>query len=273
MADWLRPVFGRTKSSLNVSSTPTTYGSQNAAEDNKTRPTSRVANFMGISANTSAAPKVEPPSTAPTPMPVKPRPKLDCDRLVEYLKVVMMNHDTFAPLPREYNTYILHLLEAYQELREKLSIKQDLIDELRTTNAAELEEFENLAMKWELKENEYKLEVKRLEIMLSKTDGGVENVAIARRNSNVHGTERVAQTIGSGIKTIRGRHVVRDEQHYQEAKRQRDEEIRAAIKRSEGKCYYGYVLLLLLYTRQAAASPLPETLNNSLVFPLSGLWL
>lgn len=113
-----------------------------------------------------------------------------------------------------------------------------VIDELRSIHAAELEEFENMADHWTKKEKAYKLEIKRLEIMLSQAKGGVENVALARSKSLVHGTERAAQSIGSGLKNIRGRHNVRDEARYWEAKRHREEMIRVAVARYEGMCSF-----------------------------------
>lgn len=246
MADWLRPVFSRQKSSLNIVSTPTTTSLQTPSEDdrhnetptaNKPRPASRLATFMGIGTSTPVPTIVEPPPELPKPkLYAKVRPRYDCDGMVEHLKSVMMTHDTFNPLPRDYNVYIMYVLEAYQELREKLERKMMIIDDLRMIHASELEEFENMASHWEQKEKAYKLEIKRLEVMLSKTDGGVENVALARSQSMVHGTGRAADSIGNGLKTIRGRNVVRDEQHYWEAKRQKEDFIRAAVARYEGIC-------------------------------------
>ena len=250
MADWLRPVFGRTKSALNITSTPSISSFQLPSDDTRqveahtasqTRPASRVATFMGICTSTHGPPIAERNlETQAVPPTGEVRPRWECDKMVEKFKCIMMTINTFDSLPREYNFYILHFLEAYQEMGEKLEMKQRVVDDLRMTRAAELEEFEQLAAQWELKENEYKLEVKRLELMLSRTAGGMENVALARSKSKVHGTQRVAQTFGSELTSIRDRHVAMEEKHYQEAKRQREEDMHTAAFRN--KCMYNVFL-------------------------------
>jgi hypothetical protein len=194
---------------------------------------------MGLGSSPPIPTIVEPPPEhRPKPkLYAKVKPRYNCDGMVEHLKTMMMTHDSFQPMPRDFNPYILYLLEAYQEQRETVERKMMVIDELRSIHAAELEEFENMAEHWAKKEKAYKLEIKRLEIMLSQTKGGVENVALARSKSLVHGTDRAAQSIGSGLKDIRGRNNARDEARYWEAKRHREEMIRVVVARYEGKSF------------------------------------
>jgi hypothetical protein len=74
----------------------------------------------------------------------------------------------------EYNACILHVLEAYQDLREQLNSQQDVIEELKRGHTKDIKEFEALANRWEIKERDYKAELKKLEVLLAKTDGGME---------------------------------------------------------------------------------------------------
>jgi hypothetical protein len=124
--------------------------------------------------------------------------------MVETLKVVMMNQSSMDGIPIAYNACILHVLEAYQELRMEVAKKENFLEELKLSHTKDINDFEALATQWEIKERDYKKELKRLEVLLSQTEGGVENVTLARTNSAVHG-RRLAEAIQRGIGTIRER--------------------------------------------------------------------
>lgn len=59
--------------------------------------------------------------------------------------------------------------------------------------------------RWDLKEQDYKYELKKLEVLLSQTEGGLEKVTLARSKSTVHGSRRVGDTIGRGVGTVKER--------------------------------------------------------------------
>jgi chromosome segregation ATPase len=131
------------------------------------------------------------------------------DQMAEMVKVVMMNQDTIAPIPVQFNSAILHVLEAYQELREELSKNEAAIEELKQSHAKDINDFEALAKHWENKEKDYKTELKNLEVLLSRTEGGMEKVTLARTKSTVHGSVKASESIGSMISTIKERNAAR----------------------------------------------------------------
>lgn len=120
-----------------------------------------------------------------------------------------MNQSTMSQVPVQYNSTILHVLEAYQELRMDLRRKEETIEELKQTHTNDIKDFEMLATKWELKEQDYKGEMKKLEILLSRTAGGLEQVSLARTKSRVHGS-KIGESIGKDVGTIKARNVARN---------------------------------------------------------------
>ncbi|PBP22718.1 putative ureidoglycolate hydrolase [Diplocarpon rosae] len=223
MADWLRPVFGRAKvqGAPNGSDRPASLsydesifaaesddGNSVYASTPRLRPTSRVSSYIGIRSTTPPIPQT--PDTffnfQRNPESVYHEPS--GDQMAEMLKVVMMNQCSISPVPVEYNSTILHVLEAYQELRLKLQRREEAIEELKQSHTKDIKDFETLATQWEYKEKDYKAEMKKLEIMLSRTAGGLEQVTLARSKSTVHGA-RVGERIGKDVGTIKARYDAR----------------------------------------------------------------
>lgn len=213
MADWLRPVFARAKTPVLGSSD---RQSSFSADDNNTedgnmsrlRPTSRVSSYMGIRSSTPPIPQT--PDTfnnIRNPESVYHKPSVD--HMAETLKVVMMNQNSMDPVPIVYNSCILHVLEAYQDMRMELTKKEDFIEELKLSHTKDIKDFEALATQWEMKEQDYKTELKKLEVLLSRTEGGMEKVTLARSKSAVHGSA-ASETIGRGISTIKERNAGRN---------------------------------------------------------------
>lgn len=130
------------------------------------------------------------------------------DQLVEMLKVVMMNQSSVASVPIEYNSTILHVLEAYQELQSEVRRKEESMEELKRTHTKDIKDFETLATQWELKERDYKREIRQMEILLGKTEGGLAKVTLARSKSTVHGSN-IGEKIGRDVGTIKARHFAR----------------------------------------------------------------
>jgi hypothetical protein len=220
MADWLRPVFARTKtpfpSALNVDR-PTTSAVQDATEMDepsmqRLKPSSRVSSFNLLRSSTSPIPYGGESFLTfrglcdPETIYHKP----SSDQMAETVKVVMMNQSSVAPIPVQYNSAILHVLEAYQEMRLELNKNKDVIAELKESHGKDIKDFEALAKEWEGKERDYKAELKNLEVLLSRTDGGLEKVSLARTKSTVHGYVKTSDSIRSMITTIKERNTGSD---------------------------------------------------------------
>lgn len=60
-----------------------------------------------------------------------------------------------------------------------------------------------LFCRWKKKEQDYQREMKNLEILLSKTEGGMENVTMARSKSVIHGARKAADLVEDGIEKIK----------------------------------------------------------------------
>lgn len=174
------------------------------------RPASRVSSYMGLPLGFRPA---TPPIPAPEAFPILRNPenvyyKPSGDQLVEMLKVVMMNQSTMDPVPVQYNSTILHVLEAYHDLRMQLIATAEAVDVLKQSHTKDIKDFEELAAAWQQRESEYKAEVKNLEVLLSRTEGGMETVAMVRSHSAIHGAEKASDTISRGIGTIKARNAV-----------------------------------------------------------------
>ena len=92
----------------------------------------------------------------------------------------------------------------------ELAKKESSLEELKQSHTKDIEDFEALATQWEIKEQDYKTELKKLEILLSQTDGGMEKVTLARSKSAVHGSGAAAESIGRGISTLKERNSERN---------------------------------------------------------------
>lgn len=71
--------------------------------------------------------------------------------MAETLKVVMMTRYTIDPIPVEYNACILHVLEAYQELREKVDSSEVVLEGVKEDYRRDVDEFGGMSLRWETK--------------------------------------------------------------------------------------------------------------------------
>ncbi|KAJ8124845.1 hypothetical protein O1611_g8794 [Lasiodiplodia mahajangana] len=108
------------------------------------------------------------------------------DQMVETLQTLLMTHGVLEPIPIEYNSYVLHLVDGFAKARENTRKAEAACQEARQSLEHNLDEFRQLANDWLERESQYRSEVKRLEVLLSKSSqGGLEVVTLARTNSIV----------------------------------------------------------------------------------------
>jgi hypothetical protein len=212
MADWLRPVFGRTRTPVpSFSDRHSSFSIDDKSEDGdvaRRRPTSRVSSYMNNRASTPPIP-LTPDSFANIRSPETVYHKPSVDHMAETLTVVMMNQSSMDPIPVAYNACIRHVLEAYQYLRMELVKKENFVEALKLSHTQDIHDFEALATRWEKKELDYKTKIKNLEVRLSRTDDGMEMVTLARSQGAIHGSGE-AEMIKRGIGTIKERISVRN---------------------------------------------------------------
>lgn len=125
------------------------------------------------------------------------------EQMIETLGVVMMTKPVLDPIPVEYNSYILHLIEAFARLREKtVSLEKDLVG-AKETRGHEQDRFKAMSQEWLAREAQYKAEIKRLEVIISKTSrDGLEAVALARTTSLVNRSRQDARRFISRVQKV-----------------------------------------------------------------------
>ena len=191
MADfgWLRNLGQRGRNSnVSASTLYTDWLPLQSHTDDSRRPTPlQVTSYLRLKSRTLLSPQTSPVSRDALLVRKEDRvwhnPSLT--QMVETLQSVMMTKNVLEPLPAEYNSYILHLLEGFAVLDKKANIAEKTLRYANDAHNAESRKFQLLCNDWRQREKQYKAEIKRLEVLLSKTRDGLESVALARVNSVV----------------------------------------------------------------------------------------
>lgn len=153
---------------------------------------SRTASYLSLNSHLSFPLE---PSTPSIPV-VKPDMLVKDDdnvwhnpsikQMVESLQVNMMTRGALLPIPIEYNSYVLHLIEAFQGMQAKIDAADSARDDEMRHRARVEQDLADVAEEWEKREAEYNAEVKRLEVIIARTSrDGLETVTLARANSVV----------------------------------------------------------------------------------------
>ncbi|THV53907.1 hypothetical protein BGAL_0039g00190 [Botrytis galanthina] len=206
MDQWLRPVFARTRTPVQSAASNHSDEPHEIEDTMKSiRPSSRVSSYIGFRSSTSNlhAPAGDTVTFQHVNIPENVYHKPSGSQMAETLKVIMMTRNLMDPVPVEYNTCILHVLESYNDLQEMLAVKEGEIEEIKGRHTKDIREFDGMAEQWKAKEKDYQKEIKNLEVLLSKTEGGMENVTMARSKSIVHGTRRAADLFEDGMEKIK----------------------------------------------------------------------
>ncbi|TGO67437.1 hypothetical protein BOTNAR_0042g00220 [Botryotinia narcissicola] len=206
MDQWLQPVFARTRTPVQSAPSNTSDEPHEPEDAMKSiRPSSRVSSYIGFRSSTSNlhAPAGDTFTFQHVNIPENVYHKPSGSQMAETLKVIMMTRNLMEPVPVEYNTCILHVLESYNDLQEMLAVKEGEIEGIKGRHTKGIREFDGMAEQWKAKEKDYQKEIKNLEVLLSKTEGGMENVTMARSKSVVHGTRRAADLFEDGMEKIK----------------------------------------------------------------------
>ncbi|KAK6208768.1 hypothetical protein QIS74_12286 [Colletotrichum tabaci] len=111
---------------------------------------------------------------------------MSLDRMVDALHYIMMTKSVLEPVPREYNSYILHLLEGYWSVQVQLKKTEQTLQEELETSQRSINEFTKMSDEWQEKEAAFRAEIKRMELVLAKVaPEGVGAVVLARSQSVV----------------------------------------------------------------------------------------
>ncbi|KAI1759724.1 hypothetical protein GGR53DRAFT_128572 [Hypoxylon sp. FL1150] len=125
------------------------------------------------------------------------------DQMVEALQVELMSHGVMHPVPVHFNSYILHLIEGFVKAQERVRAVRAARAGAEQSLEKHLEHFKSVADEWLEREAQYKAEIKRLEVLLSRASSdGLEAVALARTNSVIDRSGPQAKQFVSELKRI-----------------------------------------------------------------------
>ncbi|KAI0169439.1 hypothetical protein GGR52DRAFT_573509 [Hypoxylon sp. FL1284] len=161
-----------------------------------------------LNINTRASPSSEPTtSSTDASMLVRDHDRIwynpSLDQMVEALQVELMTHRVLQPLPVQYNSYILHLIEGFAHSQGRIQAAHAARADAEQSLEKHLEHFKSVADEWLEREGQYKAEIKRLEVLLSKASSeGLEAVTLARTNSIIDRSGPRAKHLVSELKRI-----------------------------------------------------------------------
>lgn len=111
-----------------------------------------------------------------------PKPEEELDAIMCHLMA-----DPYNRLGVHFNASLMRIFESYLTLRDENSRLQSRCNEEAATAKAVISKLHSTEKDWEDEKRDYKDEVKRLEILLSKTSRrGVAEVTLARQESKLH---------------------------------------------------------------------------------------
>lgn len=83
-----------------------------------------------------------------------------------------------------YNSLVHNVLEGFARLTKRLQALEQELAELKNLREKELEQFRGISEEWIQREDGYKAEIKRLEVVLAKeSKDGLASVTLARQNT------------------------------------------------------------------------------------------
>lgn len=180
----------RSRAPLVPKSPPPPDGTGNQETDDPRRPKpNRVSSYISLANRFSFLPEPLTPTTRASII-ANDDDKVwhnpSTEQMVEALQVIMMTKGALQPIPIEYNSYILHLIEAFDHTQEKIEAANAARDQAQNSCSHLTQDFKTVADEWAKREAQYKAEVKRLEVILARTSrDGLETVTLARTNSVV----------------------------------------------------------------------------------------
>ena len=123
-SSWLRPLIRtRAQAQAQPSSSDRVDDNQEAEDLPPRYRPARASSYLSIRSEASSLPPSQPEPFPHYRAPENLYHRPSGDQMAEELKVVMMRNPTLQPVPVQYNSCILHVLEAYHDLQEQLQTK------------------------------------------------------------------------------------------------------------------------------------------------------
>ena len=170
----------------------------------------RVASYLSLTSRTSFSPEPITPLTSGasnTSLLVRERDKVwhnpNLDQMVEALQVGIMERGAITPIPIDHNAYVIALIEAFAKDQKRIKDIEAEFLASRESHERDEADFKKVADEWIKCEAQYKAEVKRLEVLLSRASiQGLEAVTLARANSVLNRDGPGAKEFVSDVKRL-----------------------------------------------------------------------
>lgn len=127
------------------------------------------------------------------------------DQIVEALLVALMTRDSLDPLPAEYGSFVLYLIEGYGKLQRQAVEGERRLRIIQTHQMKQDSEMKDMDASWRKQEARYRAEIKRLEMIIHKEcPDGAHTVKLARAGSLLKSKLPLARPMASNP-TVAGR--------------------------------------------------------------------
>lgn len=133
----------------------------------------------------------------------QPFPDPQAERLIDSIMCRLMS-DPYGSLDPRFNGILMHIFEAYRGLGDdKARLQFQIETEVRGRQAL-LQRLQDAQKQWSEERQEYKAEIKRLELLLAQGKDGLAEVILARTDSLLRQNQAIrrSQQAPEGLQTI-----------------------------------------------------------------------
>ena len=127
----------------------------------------------------------------------------DAEGLIDSVMCRLMS-DPYGSLDSRFNSMLMHIFESYRSVMDEKQQLQEQANEAAHGRKALLSRLQQAQKQWSQERQDYKAEIKRLELLLAKGKRGLAEVTTARQDSQYRQREsyRRSEMLDDGLRTI-----------------------------------------------------------------------
>lgn len=122
-------------------------------------------------------------------IPEPPSHHLEAEQLIDSIMRTLLCRP-YEGLDAQHNSSILMIIEAYRNLKDEIALLECKVQEEVHARFTVMMDAERSEKQWEVERQEYKAEVKRLELLISRGKKGLVGVINARQGSVLRGRRK-----------------------------------------------------------------------------------
>lgn len=130
-----------------------------------------------------------------------PTPSPDAEKLMESVMCKVLAEPYRALDPR-FNNMLMQIFESYRHLKDDKDRLQRQVEQESERREALEQALHHASEQWEAEKQDYKAEVKRLELILAKGKRGLAEVTLARQNSVIRHSKHQSMGNDETMETI-----------------------------------------------------------------------